>query len=274
MNQESEQDQVFATASSINELLAQVLPDQALSTKTARIGAEVLKAQDSKNFELRNFTLEHLLNVYVGQALTKRLPQYHALHAQLVSEGAVSQDRSRTFLRDEYSIYAVPTQEYAERNKVVTKALVLQTLEGNYLVVLNEKFGQWTVHFRQFWPELSDALASSGYLVHLEEHRSATNLTLMDVAKLSSAMSKFSDEFPGVIHPSRPNLRSFLAGKLIVGGEGESSGLSYGDARDTGYIASLRNCNDQVAHDVCESSLPALHLVAKLLRQAATPLND
>jgi hypothetical protein len=266
--------EITAAAKIVANILSNALPGEDLGGATAFVVAEVLKAQDSERFELMNFTLEHLLNVYVGQALTDRLPRYLELHAQLEREGAISYASRREFLRSEYSVYALPTVMHTVPGKVVVKAMVLNTLEGNYLVVLNERFGQWTVHFRQFWPELSEALASSDWIVGLEEHRKADNLTLLDVAKLSKAMSNFADDYPGVIAPSRPSLASFMAGKLIPHEDGEGPGLSYGDGRDAGFIASLVNHPTPLAYDVGHATLPMVHLVAKLLRQAESPLQD
>jgi hypothetical protein len=266
-------EQTLKMAGEIEGLLSTALPGTELSTATALIVAELLHLQESETFALRNLTLEDLLNVYVGQALHAKLPEYLNLHAQLEQEGAVSYEKGRTFRRDEYSIYAVPTKTYDTGGGVIAKAMVLHTLEGNFVVVLNHRFDTWTVHLRQFWPVLEEALDSESWIVGLQDYRNSTNLTLQDVAKLSSAMSHFSDDYPGVIHPARPRLASFLEGNLVVGERGEGHGLCYGDGRDTGYIASLRDARTPRANDMCYSALPYLHVVGNLLKMAKQPLS-
>jgi hypothetical protein len=260
-------EKIIDIAGKVEMILHKALPGNELSTATSFVVAELLRLQDSPTFPLRNLTLEDLLDVYVGQALLDKLPAYLALHAQLEAEEALSFEKCRTFGRSEYSIYALPTKTYDTGGGIIVKAMVLQTLEGNFLVVLNHRY-TWTVHFRQFWPLLDDALQSTDWLPKLEEHRNANNLTLLDVAKLSSAMSNFSDDYPGVIHPARPSLASFLAGKLIAGEQSEGHGLRYGDGRDCGYIASLRDAAEPRAYEMCHSSLPTLHVVGNLLAKA------
>lgn len=265
-------EKIIQAAEKVERLLRKALPGTELSTATALIGAELIHLQNSPTFPLRSLTLEDLLDVYVGQELHAKLPAYLALHAQLEDGGVLGFEKRLALGRSEYNIYALPTMTHKTSfGDAIVKAMVLHTLEGNFLVVLNYRFG-WTVHFRQFWPKLEDALESSEWLPKLDEYRNATNLTLLDVARLSSAMSNFSDDYPGVIRPARPHLASFLEGKLIAGEEGEGPGLSYGDGRDVGYIASLRDAAEPRACDMCHGSLHYLHVVGSLLEKAMKSL--
>lgn len=265
-------EKIVTTAAKVERTLLKALPGTELSTATALIVAELLHLQDSPTFPLRNLVLEDLLDVYVGQGLQAKLPAYLALHDKLEESGILSFEKRMALGRSEYNIYALPTMTHETScGEAIVKAFVLHTLEGNFLVVLNYRFG-WTVHFRQFWPKLEDSLETSEWLPKLEEHRNATNLTLLDVAKLSSAMSSFSDDYPGTLRPARPHLASFLAGRLIAGERDEGVGLRFGDCRDSGYIASLRDAPEPRACNMCHGSLHYLHVVGSQLEKAIKSL--
>ncbi len=54
------------------------------------------------------------------------------------------------------------------------KAIVLETQDRNFLLILNESFGRWTLHLREFWPDIREWMVaddSYGGLARIKDRK-------------------------------------------------------------------------------------------------------
>jgi hypothetical protein len=210
--------------------------------------------------DVRSHDFECLCDAYVGLAVEQWVQPYLSLHAALTQQGATSQATGHNFAIDTY-VWAAADRTLPEEPLGIdglddldddplserrAKAMVLQTQSCNFLVLLNERFGRWTLHFRKFWPDVRDALAQGNVGGSLSTVVDRKDLTVLDVVKLSSAAAEFGDDLPGVHYPRRPHLATLLNGSLLVGDQDAGIGLRYGDMRDMGYVMSMHANGDLV----------------------------
>jgi len=213
--------------------------------------------------DIRNLTLEGTVNRYVGFALQKEMPRYVALHDKLVESKFNTKDNRFEFGNDAYAYalldaeHVIPPdnainwkaifgEDYVSPPTIIkVKAFVVNTQSRDFLVVLNNNYDRWSVHFRRIFPSLQDEL-EAGYIGDMDKYRDSNNLTLLDAVKIAKSASKFADDFPDVSYPSRLSLETFLQGNLIAGDEKAGLGLRYADFRDVGYLASYRIHNGEL----------------------------
>lgn len=218
--------------------------------------ALMLLADKKDPADLRSHEFESLVDAYYGLAAEPWVAAYLQLHADLVARGFDAQDRSYEFGTDAY-VWAAADRTLPEKDLGLdykalfgpdyehepgsrrARAIVLETQSRNFLVVLNENFGRWSLHLREFWADIRLEQAKGRYLGTLDAYKERKDLSLQDVIALSSMAESFGDHLPGVHYPRRPHLSTFLEGSLMAGEDEAGIGLRYGDSRDRGYILSL-----------------------------------
>lgn len=218
--------------------------------------ALMLKGKDEGAFVSHKFT--NLCDSFMGIYAESMVLPCVEFHKDLTSGGHTS-EKSRFEFGCDSSAWVVADREFPESRDEVdelvddvfgkaelelklarrSKAFVLETQNRNILLVLNERFGKWTIHIREFWPLLVDSMGKDVYQDELLSLQSRKDLTILDVLRLSSQAEKYSDCIPGVDFPKRPNLGTFLDGSLLAGDSRAGIGLRYGDSRDRGCILSL-----------------------------------
>lgn len=229
----------------------------------AEVLGQVLHASKSTPQSMFCPTLRRATAVCISETIKELLPRYLSLYDALVSRG-ISQKTAQEVGSDSY-IYYLPEKTFEtsearrnvkaairahlnvpklspeqelEFNKCVVRPFVLTTQGENYLIVLSLRYGEWSLHIRQFWEDLNESLNSNRRMV-LEEYRSRKNLSLKDLVVLAkTASDEYSDAFPGNTHVWRPSLTHILSRKLVPHDVDTSSALFLGDCRDAGYIVS------------------------------------
>lgn len=218
-------------------------------------------ADKNDKADLRSHEFESVVSAYYGVAAELWVPEYLKLHATLQAKGLNSAEQSYEFGNDAYvwaaadrtspepslglDLKALLGDDYEETPRMrQAKAIVLETQSRSFLIVLNQSYDRWTVHMREFWPDIRIEVQRSRYLSGLEAVKDRRDLTLMDVVLLSNAANRFGDDLPGVHYPHRPHLSTLLGGSLMAGAEDAGIGLRYGDFRDRGYIMSLKTCSE------------------------------
>lgn len=213
-----------------------------------------LKARNQSRTDVRSIELESMVDAYLGLLLAERVPGYRKLHADLHARGFTSPEDAFEFGNDAY-VWAVEPREVKpsesesslmskllgrqpSRSPTQVLAIGLMTQSYQFLVVLNERFGRWKVHARQYWLDLREE-QQSGYLLNLEDIQDRKDLTVEDVVARQDAADRYSDALPGASYFSRPSLATLLEGNLVADDEGAGPSLRHGDSRDLGYVFSL-----------------------------------
>jgi len=126
-------------------------------------------------------------------------------------------------------------------NEIVeVKAFALEGSDGNFVVLLANSGGDWSVHLRQYWESIHNFYRfanNAAQRVHSVEW----------AIEFASKVAMHSDDVPGVHSPRRPSLASFSIGNFKVGSAAAGIGLRYGDSRDAGFVLSLRSRKEGAA---------------------------
>jgi hypothetical protein len=213
---------------------------------------------DGINCGTLNSAMEH----FAGLFLASQLPAYLELHSRLHEAG---HDASNMFeFANDTFVYAVRDAVVESPDKgleaaledllgsdkngcdVTVKAFALQTQSLNFIIVMNQLFGQWSIDIRRFWPSLQSELSNpNSYLGELEAFRvSRDAVSAADLVRHAERAAKYADDVEGVTFSSRPSLAMFLAGNMVAGNEKAGVGLRYADGRDKGFVASLQRSTD------------------------------
>lgn len=222
---------------------------------------QMLQQRHNGKLGLINHDFAELCDAYVGVRAQQWIQDYLGVHAQLEAQ-ACNSALNRFEAGGSTRVWSaadrvtpeveIPDPELdaltgAQDFKLpprLTKALVLETQSRSFLILLNQQFRRWTLHIREFWPDIRERLSSGGYLGDLTGAKDRSDLTLLDVITLSGAASQYGDDLPGVPYPVRPHLSTFLSGSLMPGERDAGMGLRFGDNRDKGYILSLDSGGD------------------------------
>lgn len=230
-------EQISAHAKTVLDTLMAGLPQEWGDLVLPQACAAVFQAMDESPTtaatNIRHLKLENMFESFVGQAIHAQLPGVLELASALEKNG-FGEENALEVCNDTY-IYAV-----AERHSAVkVKAFVLETRNGNYIIVLNcAEREQWTMHIRRVYPTLKDEIDNDGDLGGLEDYQGRKNLSIHDVVRLAKYAEKFADDVGGNAYPQRWSLKSFLESDLVVG-MSCCTALRYGRLGDDGYVGSL-----------------------------------
>lgn len=203
-----------------------------------RIIANLLAVSDV-SIDITAQFLQWMVDEYVALLVMRALPQYQSLFDAMVQRGAVSPESRIEHGNGQY-FYAFERREDKE-NGAISRVIVLQTQNENFLFVMCGRRPLGHLHIRQFWPDIRDVLneASGNFEGSLSEIANRNDLSLKDLAKLGATLNRVSDDFDGNEYGCvRPSLRFFTSGSLIPRKDSAGDGLHYGDFRDRGYVLS------------------------------------
>lgn len=224
-------------------------------------------ATEGSPFEIRNITIESVLEEYIGLRIHDRIPEYVQLFDKLKSSGFgkehayamggddyvyaveerdVEMPKSETsdFLKELFEEQGVDVGDTFDKPEVVqVKVLAVETQSRNFLIVLNHRFSKWTLHAREFYETFEHAQAR-GYLGRLDSLSKDTPITLQDMVVFAQDAARYADDVPGNKYPARYSMAGYLSGSLIAGQENAGPGFRYGDGRDPGYIVSTQQSTD------------------------------
>jgi hypothetical protein len=253
-------EQMDAQAAQLLKLLRQGLTKDWNVLEEPQVLASMFHLMHRRSTDMRELSLENTFEAYVGQALKLRVPDLVRLHDVLAASG-LGREHRYEFGNDAY-VYAVadkqvtkPTdpgmlelfkdigleREEADRFEVTdVKAFVLETQSQQFIVVLNQRFGRWSLNIRRIYPSFEEEQAKGGYLGTLGDFVDRTDLTVHDIIALSHHAEQFADDIAGNNYPKRLSLKYYLDRTLVSGEEDAGRGLYYEDFRDEGYVASLK----------------------------------
>lgn len=176
-------------------------------------------------------TFEATIGGCVGRAITQETDSLIWLADTLHAKGYTEDNQYDFGYVDRYAFSLLNTDK--------KKVFALRTQNVNYLVLLKQRYDGWEIHMRQWWDVIPDA--SAKYLPYtLEKYIKGASLTLNEAIKLIKNLDDYSDDIPGVSYPDRLRLQAFKDTDFMVGKDKSCAGLRYGDARDTGYIATVK----------------------------------
>ena len=227
-------EQINAHAKAVLDTLMAGLPERWGTLVLPQVCAGLFQAMpDMQPTDIRHFQLENMFDSFIGQAIHARLPDILELASALEKNG-FGEENALEVCNDTY-IYAVARGDGA----VKVKAFVLETRNGNFIIVLNSaEKDQRTLHVRRVYPELKDEIENDGFLDGLEDYQDRKNLNIHDVVRLAKYAEKFADDVEGNAYPARWSLKSFLQSDLVVG-LSCCMALRYGRIGDDGYVVSL-----------------------------------
>lgn len=205
---------------------------------------------DSRDFS--SFTFEAMLKYHVGAAIGREtqglLALADKLHAKKCSQ------------ENEYDFNHADRYAFSLKNTEKCKVFAMRTQNVNYLVLLTKGWRGWDIHLRQWW----DVLSADGYVSYVfEPFIKGELMSLEQAQKLVKPLSDYADDLPGVSFPDRLRLQAFLDTDFAIEKDSSCRGLRYGDARDIGYLASVKVSPFElhVADGMTWYSLSQLHYV-------------
>lgn len=220
----------------IDQTIASILPllkEQTFSpterVTVPEILAHLLAAFDHDPRELGHYTLERAFDLYAGKKVMGLLDDLLWLNATLIQHGYTTTRQFDFGYADRYA--------YTLHDAPDLKAFACQTQNINYLVVLAQRHGDWTIHLRRWW----EPVASPAGEHYKERFQAIKRKTFQDVVvHASEAAERFSDHLPGVQYVRRPDLAMYDTSGYVVGMPHSCPGLRYGDMRDAGYLLSVK----------------------------------
>lgn len=224
--------------------------------------AMLLEQNSPGIMDLLSVEFNNLCDAYTGLRAERWVEPYLELHANLMQSGNTGEEikfkygsgssvwvaadrKAKKTIRNTVNPAAFTRDFLDAPSTSPAKAIVLELPSRSFLIVLNQHFGKWSLHIREFWPDIRDALKSGDMHYALLEAQSQQHLSVVDVVRLSNAACQYGNDLPGVDAPTRPHLSTFLDGSLIAGEPEAGNGLLLGDSRDRGYILSFKSYPDQ-----------------------------
>lgn len=128
--------------------------------------------------------------------------------------------------------------------QMAVKAMAYKNQNSKYIIILNQLYGRWSVHIRQYWDTLPLMTDKHAYLgTHLNAFRNSGSLTIPEAVALQTELANFANDVNPVCQVTQPSLESYLRGNLKAKTKASSIGLLYADGRDPGYILSTKCFN-------------------------------
>lgn len=216
--------------------------------------AELLERFSHDRRDFQSCTFEATLGVCVGRVITHETNNLVWLADTLHAQGYTEENQYDFGYADRYAF----SLENTEKRKV----FALRTQNVNYLVLMVSRYRGWELHMREWWDVLP--AAAERYLPYgLEKYIKGETLTLDEAMRLSRRFGEYADDLPGVDFPERLRLQAFKATGFVVGKDSACAGLRYGDARDRGYIVTIKGSPFDIpeADKMTWHSLSRLHYV-------------
>lgn len=180
--------------------------------------------------EFLSFTMENVIGGCVGRAIGDETPRLLELAERIHAGGYTEENQYDFGYADRYA--------FSLKNTEKQKVFALRSQNVNYLVILVKGWQGWDVHLRQWW----DVLAEKSYVPYdLEPLMKGTKLlTFEEAQRISGRFEEYADDIPGMSYPKRLSLKAFKDTDFRVHDDKSCAGLRYADARDTGYVISVK----------------------------------
>jgi len=232
-DEEKQRDVAFRTAlvDRLEAIIRESVPEERDLIDQPAVLAELIGrfGHDRRDFE--SCTFEATIGACVGRAIMQETDSLVWLADTLHEKGYTEANQYDFCYADRYAFSMVNTEK--------KKVFALRTQNVNYLVLLARRYNGWEVHMRQWWDVIPDA--SEKYLPYgLEKYIKGETMSLNDAIGLVKRLDDYADDIPGVSYPDRLRLQVFKDTDFAVGTDKSCAGLRYGDARDRGYIATVK----------------------------------
>lgn len=237
------------------------------------------------------FLLEQAVGVTLASEVLEQIPRYVQLHAALVAGGndmkhwRTWNNGSMCFVAD---IDGVPdafpdlanpedfVDEMLDRMaaedadprgspSMCVKVMAFRSPPYNYLVIMNRRYGQWSVHLRRYWDRLDDQLACE-----LAQYTDS-GIPLEKAIEYAEVLLKYASL------PRRPDLKIFTEGNFQAGHKFAGIGLRSQDYGDAGYILSCKQASGEAQSPVrhwTHNALSATDYILDNLKYAASSVLD
>jgi hypothetical protein len=215
----------------LEAIIRESVPDERDLIDQPAILAELIGrfGHDRRDFE--SCTFESAIGGCVGRAIAQETDNLLWLADILHIKGYTEENQYDFCYADRYAFSLLSTEK--------RKVFALRTQNINYLVLLAKRYDGWEIHLRQWWDVIPDA--SEQYLPYtLEKYIKGETMTLHEAIKLGKNLDDYANDIPGVSYPDRLRLQAFKDTNFSVGKDDSCAGLRYGDARDRGYIATVK----------------------------------
>lgn len=179
--------------------------------------------------DFSSMTLENVIGGCVGRAIGDETPRLLELAERIHAGGYTEENKYDFGYADRYA--------FSLKNTEKQKVFALRTQNVNYLVILVKNWRGWDVHIRQWW----DVLSEKSYVPYdLKPLMSGKLLTFEEAQRISGRFEDYADDIPGMSYPKRLSLKAFQDTDFRVHKDNSCAGLRYADARDTGYIITVK----------------------------------
>ena len=173
------------------------------------------------------FDFESIVQRYTEDKLEHVTPYLLKIHEYLVINGYGYGTSFDTNDLDDMWCF-LPT------NNPELKVFTVTDQNFNFIVIMDNKFGDWAVQVRQFWESI-DSESGQDYKKEFEE-----DPTFENALKSTDWMRQYySDNVPGNTYVDRPDLKMFIDTNFLVGEAESCPGLRYGDCRDNGFVYAI-----------------------------------
>jgi hypothetical protein len=232
-DEEKKRDVAFRTAlvDRLEAIIRETVPEERDLIDQPAVLAELIGrfGHDRRDFE--SCVFEATISGCVGRAIMQEVDSLAWLADTLHAKGYTEENHYDFCYADRYA--------FSLLNADKKKVFALRTQNINYLVLLTRRYDGWEVHMRQWWDVLPDS--TNQYLPYtLEKYIKGETMTLHDAIRLSKNLDDYANDIPGVSYPDRLRLQAFKDTNFAVGKNESCAGFRYGDARDRGYIATVK----------------------------------
>ena len=234
------------------------------------------------------FLLQQAVGVCLASQVIEQIPRYLQLHAALVA-GGNDMNHWRTwnngsmcfvvdvdgepdvfpdlanqddFVDDMLVRMAAEDADPRGSPSMSVKVMAFRSPPYNYLVIMNRRYGQWSVHFRRYWDRIDDQLASE-----LEQYADS-GIPLDKAVEYAEVLLNYAS------FPRRPEISIFIEGNFQAGHKFAGIGLRSQDYGDAGYILSCKQSSGEVQSSVRHWTHNALSTTEYILTNLSCAANS
>jgi len=233
IDEEVKQDVAFRTAlvDRLEAIIQESVPQERDLIDQPAVLAELMGRFGHDRRDFQSCTFEAAIGACVGRAVAHEMENLVWLSDTLHAQGYTEDNQYDFYHADRYAFSLLNTEK--------KKVFAMRTQNVNYLVVLCHRFRKWEVHLRQWWHVVPDA-SEENLPYGLESYIKGATMSLDEAIELGRRLEEYADDIPGVSYPARLRLQAFKDTEFVVGKASSCAGLRYADARDRGYIATVK----------------------------------
>lgn len=216
--------------------------------------------------------IDFALEEFCGRRCMDLIPVFLKLHERLMKEAGkvveMKDEKKALLAENSYERTALPLLDFKGFSKenpatiklfkdrgwkhtpsvLLRKALVLTEQSRHYVVVLEQEYGKWSIHVRE-WFVSDDDDEETQKLIKILRKTNNKVQQLDIVTRLVDRRSKMRTDRKGVYYPERLGIRAYIKSNFVSGyvdhKDDACSGLLCEDYRDTGYVLSFSERHDE-----------------------------